>query len=83
MVVCPKCGSKEVLWIVYGYPSDERAKQAARGELILGGCRIAGNNPLLGCKKCHMRWLTIEEHLTKEKDKKMRVKNARKRKSGL
>jgi hypothetical protein len=55
--ICPKCGSKDVLKIVYGMPSYELFKEAENGKIKLGGCMIAvENNPEYGCNDCEYEW---------------------------
>lgn len=34
--LCPKCGSKKVVRILYGYPSYEAHQKELEGKLILG-----------------------------------------------
>jgi hypothetical protein len=53
-IECPKCGSSEIVPIVYGYPLPETEEKARRGEIALGGCRIIGNgsDPKWACRKC-------------------------------
>lgn len=55
---CPKCGSSEVVRIVYGYPSPECIEEARRGAIRLGGCCIRGDDPRWACRKCDHRWPT-------------------------
>jgi len=58
--VCPKCGSKKVVPIFYGYPSAESMEPlldaVKRGEVVLGGCCIDGDEPALSCRDCGHRW---------------------------
>ncbi len=42
---CPECGSDNVTRIIFGYPSEEMAKQSERGEIVLGGCVISDDDP--------------------------------------
>jgi len=50
---CPYHGNKEdVVRIIYGYPMPELMDRAERGEVKLGGCCVADNNPEWYCKKC-------------------------------
>ena len=51
MKKCPKCNNK-LLKVVYGMPSHELFEAAERGEVILGGCCISGDDPAYYCKKC-------------------------------
>ena len=38
--ICPKCGSKDTVKILYGYPSGEGIMLEAAGKVKLGGCLI-------------------------------------------
>lgn len=50
--VCPMCKSnKQVIQIVYGFPTQETIKRAEKGELWLGGCMIEPCMPYYYCKK--------------------------------
>jgi hypothetical protein len=50
--ICPKCKSnKNVIKIIYGYPTEETAKRADKGELRLGGCIINYCYPNYYCRK--------------------------------
>ena len=55
-LVCPKCGSREAMEILYGYPSSEAFEAADRGEIFLGGCCVSGDDPLYCCKECDYSW---------------------------
>ncbi len=52
---CPKCGSKMVATILYGLPmlDEELKRQLDAGEVTLGGCTSAGNDPIWQCVECH------------------------------
>ena len=52
---CPKCGGKAVP-ICYGYPPVELMKEAEKGNVVLGGCIVGGNDPKWSCKKCRHEW---------------------------
>jgi len=54
--VCPNCGSKDVIPIVYGYPPEELGREAKEGKVHLGGCGIYESNPQNYCKKCETEW---------------------------
>jgi hypothetical protein len=54
--VCPRCGSGNVIPIVYGYPSPELEKQSQRGKVMLGGCCVGDDNTQWYCKECENRW---------------------------
>ena len=51
MKKCPKCG-EGLLEIVYGMPGPELFEASERGEVVLGGCCITGDDPAYHCKKC-------------------------------
>jgi hypothetical protein len=38
--------------IVFGYPMPETFEAAERGEVVLGGCVIDGNEPTARCPHC-------------------------------
>lgn len=49
---CDICGKTPARRVVYGYPSEELIKRARRGEVILGGCLIGGEDPQWLCRQC-------------------------------
>jgi hypothetical protein len=55
---CPECQSTNVAEYLYGYPSDEAAEAANRGEVILGGCMppFIEPAPQLRCGDCDHEW---------------------------
>jgi hypothetical protein len=53
---CPACHSDRVRPIAYGLPGEELLNEAARDRVILGGCTIFDNRPLLACLDCDHRW---------------------------
>ncbi len=54
---CPKCRAAKLLPIMYGYPMEEALEGARRGEIMLGGCVVHGNDPQWGCAACGTRFL--------------------------
>ncbi|MEQ9617581.1 MAG: hypothetical protein RIG61_00210 [Deltaproteobacteria bacterium] len=56
MIVCPECGSEDVVPIVYGLPTPDTFESAGRGEIRLGGCEIEEDSPTLICKSCGREW---------------------------
>jgi len=54
---CPSCGSKNILSILYGKPTKEMMRRAARGEVKLGGCNLSIDNPNRYCGMCGGCWL--------------------------
>ena len=61
-LVCPKCNSKNIIPIIYGYPTNEMFSDSDKGECILGGCCIAMNEESQEslnkqhCKECGFEW---------------------------
>lgn len=49
---CPKCGSPDVVAILYGYPTPEAMAEAVKGTIELGGCCVEGDDPRKLCKGC-------------------------------
>jgi hypothetical protein len=52
---CPVCGEPGVL-IVYGMPGPDLFEAAERGEVLIGGCVITGDDPTHGCAAGH-EWM--------------------------
>ena len=55
---CPKCKSKTVAEIFWGYPGNLSAieKQLEQKEIVLGGCIVSDHDPKWECNSCHHRW---------------------------
>lgn len=53
---CPRCGSEDIVPIVYGYPGPELVKESEAGKVRLGGCIVSEDNPTHACKRCGHRW---------------------------
>ena len=52
---CPKCSSNiNVVPIKYGFPGLEMQKEAAKGQIELGGCGIEEDAPDWHCKECEI-----------------------------
>jgi hypothetical protein len=49
---CPQCGSKNVIPIMYGYPSSEAGEKEVKGAIRLGGCCITDDDLQWYCKDC-------------------------------
>ena len=49
---CPRCGSLDVVPILYGYPGPEMMEAAEKGKIELGGCVIGESDPQKKCKAC-------------------------------
>jgi len=51
---CPRCGSKYILDIFWGYPASEVLAEANQGEIYLGGCMMGPQSQ--ACAACHLWW---------------------------
>ncbi len=49
---CPRCGARDPVPIVYGYPDLELGEAERRGEVILGGCLVGPESPEFECRAC-------------------------------
>ena len=49
---CPKCGSLEIVPIMYSLPGPEAMFAAAQGKIILGGCLVTNGYPQKQCQAC-------------------------------
>lgn len=55
--VCPICHSnKNVIPIIYGYPTQKGMRRAKRGKFILGGCMVNDCSPAHYCKKDNIQF---------------------------
>ena len=53
---CPNCGGDETIPIIYGLPLPSMGEKERRGEVLLGGCIVSGNDPEWYCKVCKNRF---------------------------
>jgi ADP-ribosylglycohydrolase len=55
---CPRCGSRSVAQIQYGFPgwSWDLEEAMASGRVDLGGCDVTGNDPDRRCNDCGHGW---------------------------
>ncbi len=53
---CPRCGSLNVVKILYGMPTYEAFVMAGEGKIKLGGCCITESDPEYFCKDCKNEW---------------------------
>ncbi len=53
---CPQCGSHRTVPIVYGFVPASVGEAAERGEVVLGGCMLTGEDPEWACLACGHRW---------------------------
>jgi len=51
---CPRCGNRNLLRIVYGYPAGDLMEDAERGEVALGGCMVSGDDLDRRCAVCNV-----------------------------
>jgi len=61
---CPICGALAVVPIVYGLPPKSLAERARRGEILLGGCVVRGNDPQWGCRACGAKFHSPDQGQT-------------------
>ena len=59
--VCPSCGSRQVVQIVYGFPGEDLLSEAAAGRVVLGGCIVREEAPTRSCKACGHEWGRFRE----------------------
>ena len=57
-ITCPKCNGDNTTAIIYGYPDDDLLKEAADGDIYLGGCCVSNDDPDKVCRDCQHRWIT-------------------------
>lgn len=66
-IQCPKCKSRNIAVIVYGYipVSESFSNDLKEGKVVLGGCCIGDDDPTWHCNECHYefgnRFKTLEE----------------------
>lgn len=55
---CPKCNSKNIAEIAYGYVifDEKDRKDFEQEKIVLGGCCVTENDPKLVCNDCLNRW---------------------------
>jgi hypothetical protein len=53
---CPHCGSGKVVPIAYGLPTSGAGEESKRGEIVLGGCCVSGDDPEWFCRDCGWAW---------------------------
>jgi hypothetical protein len=53
--VCPACGGPGFP-IVYGLATYQAGQATERGEIVLGGCAVTGEDPDYRCGECGVRW---------------------------
>jgi len=55
---CPNCQNTNYAKIIYGLIADmyEVEEQIEKGQIMLGGCIVTGNDPKWKCNDCGTRW---------------------------
>lgn len=55
---CPRCGSKKVARILYGYPmmTPEFRRDLDSGKVVLGGCIVSDTDSQWQCRECDAEW---------------------------
>ncbi len=53
---CPEC-EHAVVPVMFGMPGPEMVEEEQRGEIVLGGCVVDGDDPVWACSACGQRWL--------------------------
>jgi hypothetical protein len=61
--LCPSCGARDTVRILYGYPTVDMGRAEERGEIILGGCVIGPESPDYECGTCHalLPWVADDD----------------------
>ncbi len=57
---CPRCGSEDILPIVYGMPGPSLTEESLAGRVVLGGCLLVPDAPDRACRDCRRRWRADE-----------------------
>ena len=66
-MICPKCGSKNTVPIIYGLPSLDLYEKEQKREILLGGCCVTSDAPCCYCKDCGNRWGNYSEYVDKQR----------------
>ncbi len=59
---CPRCGSRDIVPIKYGYPSWEMQDDRALGKIKLGGCGIRIDPMDRYCNDCEHEWRKTDNY---------------------
>jgi hypothetical protein len=64
LILCPKCKSDRVVYILYGEPKlDENLKRAIDSHKVeLGGCMITPDSFRWECRECGYKWGQVQPH---------------------
>jgi hypothetical protein len=55
---CPQCGSVQTIPISSGMPDHELFAASERGEVLIGGCILMGDDPDRHCVACGIDWVS-------------------------
>ena len=59
---CPRCGNREGIPLVFGYPSEKVREREANGEIFFGGISVGpGPWPNRQCRSCNYSWLCLDD----------------------
>jgi hypothetical protein len=64
---CPKCGGADTRAIVYGLVGHAILVEAHRGDVVLGGCVVVGDDPAYACRACGHRFGSRDEQIAKSR----------------
>jgi ribosomal protein L37E len=53
---CPRCGERNPVPIVYGYPYGDMVAASFSGKIVLGGCIVEADSPTYRCRRCGREW---------------------------
>ena len=53
---CPKCDSRNIVPIMFGYPGPGPVEDSVKGKVHLGGCIVDIDNPKWHCNDCERDW---------------------------
>lgn len=59
MITCPFCESLSTIPIVYGKPTPELERAAARGLVQIAGCVVSDKDPTFRCLECDCSWRAV------------------------
>ena len=59
---CPKCDSKDIVPISYGYPSPPVFEESNLGKVELGGCCREIDAPDRHCNDCEHPWCKTDNY---------------------
>jgi len=66
--VCPECGREDSVPLLWGLPDFETMRLAERGQVVLGGCMVMGEDPAFACRSCGLEWGREEDPTSDEQE---------------